>query len=130
MSEAHHVTVVVLLALAAIFCWVGVIGMVRMREPVQALHYLALPAGMGMVLLTIAVFAQTGASQASGKCVLILFLMLGFNSIGTHAAARAFRARELGHWEPYPEDDVECLDVRNADVSHADEADARKESKR
>jgi monovalent cation/proton antiporter MnhG/PhaG subunit len=130
MSHAHHVTVVVLLALMATFCWLGVLGMVRMREPVQALHYLALPAGMGMVLLTIAVFVETGASQASAKCVLILFLMLGFNSIGTHAAARAFRARELGHWEPYPEDDVECLDVGHADGRDADVTGARKESKR
>ena len=119
MNEAHHVTVVVLLALVAVFCWLGVIGMVRMREPVQALHYLALPAGLGMVLLTIAVFVQTGASQASAKCLLILFLMLGFNAIGTHAAARAFRARELGHWEPYPEDDVECLDLTRPDETGA-----------
>ncbi|MGI8769983.1 MAG: cation:proton antiporter [Acidobacteriaceae bacterium] len=119
MNEAHHVTVVVLLALVAIFCWLGVIGIVRMREPVQALHYLALPAGLGMILLTIAVFVQTGASQASAKCVLILFLMLGFNSIGTHAAARAFRARELGHWESYPEDDVECLDLTRPDETGA-----------
>ena len=26
-----------------IFCWLGVLGMWRMREPMQALHYLALP---------------------------------------------------------------------------------------
>lgn len=119
MSHAHSVTVVVLLVLVAVFCWLGVIGMLRMREPVQALHYLALPAGLGMILLTIAVFVQTGASQASAKCVLIVFLMLGFNSVGTHAAARAFRARELGHWEPYPEDDVECLDLTGTDGTGA-----------
>ncbi len=125
MSQAHHITVVVLLTLVAVFCWLGVIGMLRMREPVQALHYLALPAGLGMVLLTVAVFVQTGASQASAKCVLILFLSLGFNSIGTHAAARAFRARKLGHWEPYPGDDVECMDG-----AAVDEASAQKEAER
>jgi monovalent cation/proton antiporter MnhG/PhaG subunit len=108
-TSPHPLAVAILLGAVALFCWLGVIGMVRMREPIQALHYLALPAELGMIFLTIAVFVETGASQAFAKCLLILFLMLAFNSIGTHAAARAFRVRKLGHWEPEPGDDVECL---------------------
>ncbi len=99
----------VMLGGVALLCWLGVLGMVRMREPVQALHYLALPAELGMLLLVIAVFLETGFSQASAKCVLIFFLLLAFNAVGTHAAARAFRVRKLGHWQPRPGDDVEFL---------------------
>lgn len=101
--------IAVLLGMVTLLCWLGVIGMLRMRTPVQALHYLALPAGLGMICLTVAVFVQTGASQASAKCVAILVLLLASNSVGTHAAARAFRARELGRWEPYPDDDIEFM---------------------
>lgn len=108
-TSAHPVAVSILLGGVVLSCWLGVAGVVRMRDPVQALHYLALPAGMGMLALTVAVFVETGASQASAKCLFILFLMLSFNSVGTHAAARAFRARELGHWEPQEGDDVEWL---------------------
>jgi monovalent cation/proton antiporter MnhG/PhaG subunit len=109
VSEAHRIGVMVLLSLVTVLCWLGVVGMLRMREPMQALHYLALPAGLGMICLTIAVFVQTGASQASAKCIAILALLLASNSVGTHAAARAFRQRELGHWEPYPKDDIEFM---------------------
>ena len=31
------------------------------------------------------------------------------NSVGTHATARAFRARELGHWEPRDGDPIEFV---------------------
>lgn len=96
-----------LLGTAVLSCWVGAIGMWRMREPMQALHYLSLPACAGSVLLTAAVFVRTGNSQASWKCVLICVVLLAINSVVTHATARAFRAREVGHWEPHPEDGVE-----------------------
>lgn len=91
-----HLLVFTLLALVVLFCWLGVLGMWRMREPVQALHYLALPASVGMVLLCIAVFLQEGFGQVALKTLLIAFILLAFNSVVTHATARAFRVRGLG----------------------------------
>jgi hypothetical protein len=36
--------------------------------------------------------------------------MIASNSVGTHAAARAFRQRQKGHWQPKPKDaEVEFL---------------------
>jgi multisubunit Na+/H+ antiporter MnhG subunit len=58
------------MGLIALFCWLGVIGMWRMREPMQALHYLSLPACGASVCLVIAVFLKTGSSQASWKTLL------------------------------------------------------------
>ena len=104
MTSLHSITVLVLLCITAVSCWLGVLGMVRMRDPFQALHYLSLPASIGMGALTCAVFVQTGMSPASWKCIVTLIVLLAANSVGTHAAARAFRARQIGHWQPLPDD--------------------------
>lgn len=104
MSEAHRIVIDGLLAVTGASCWVGVLGMLRMRDPYQALHYLGIPAIVGIGALTLAMLAQTGWSQASWKSLLILGILVASNAVGTHAAARAFRAREKGHWEPDPKD--------------------------
>ncbi len=106
-------TVQVLLVFVMIFCWLGVLGMWRMREPMQALHYLSLPACGATVALTAAVFFQTGNSQAGWKTLLICLILLVINSVVTHATARAFRSRELGHWQPLPGDPVEFVRDRS-----------------
>ena len=99
----------VFLAGLVLSCWLGVIGMLRMREPMQALHFLSLPACVGSVLLTIAVFIESGSSNLSWKTLLICGALLSANSVVTHAVARAFRTRQLGHWEPRPGDPVEFV---------------------
>lgn len=106
MTTPHPHFETVLLSLVVLLCWLGVIGMLRMREPMQQLHYLSLPAVASMVLV-IAVFAQTGPSQASWKSMFIAVVLLTVNSVVTHATARAFRARQLGHWEPLDGDPIE-----------------------
>ena len=89
----------ILLLFAAACCWAGVLGMVRMREPMQALHYLALPASLGIVAVAAATWLQLGWSQVALKTTLIAAILLLFNSVVTHATARAFRLRALGHLE-------------------------------
>jgi len=111
--SAHSIAVDGLLAVTALSCWAGALGMVRMKDPYQALHYLGLPAIVGMGALTLAVWIETGFSQAAWKCGIILLILVASNSVGTHAAARAFRQREKGHWEPLAEDKgVEFLEGR------------------
>jgi len=108
--STHVIAVDTLLALTALACWIGVVGMIRMRDAHQALHYLGVPAILGVGSLTLAVLVQTGWSQATWKCAILFLLLLASNSVGTHAAARAFRQREKGHWEPLPEDpEIEFL---------------------
>ncbi len=98
-----------LLILIVASCWIGVLGMWRMREPMQALHYLSLPASAGATFLVIAVFLQLGSSQISWKTLLISLILFAINSVGAHATARAFRTRELGHWEPLDGDPIEFV---------------------
>jgi multisubunit Na+/H+ antiporter MnhG subunit len=105
---ARLITEAVLLAIVLLLCWIGCIGMLRMREPMQSLHYLALPA-MATVPLAAAVFVATGNTQAAWKSVLIAIVLLAINSVVAHATARAFRQRELGHWEPLSGDPIEFV---------------------
>ena len=100
---------IVLLAGVVLLCWLGVLGMWRMKEPMQALHYLSLPATAGAILLAAAVFASQGSGQGFWKAALIAAILLANNSVVTHATARAFRARELGHWEPLDGDPMEIV---------------------
>lgn len=101
------VTEGVLLGSIVLLCWLGVIGMWRMKEPTQALHYLSLPATAGAILLAVASFVTQGFGHTSWKVFLIAVILLWTNSVVTHATARAFRSRELGHWEPLDGDPIE-----------------------
>jgi multisubunit Na+/H+ antiporter MnhG subunit len=105
----HDVAIRILLSLTVLACWIGVLGMLRMRRPVQALHYLGFPATIGVFALVLAVFIESGFSPASLKTLLIAFVLLGINSVVTHATARAFRTRELGHWKPLDGDPLEFV---------------------
>jgi len=104
-----HAIELTLLTLIAVACWIGCIGMLRMHTPTQALHYLALPAGIASALLPFAVFCATGWSMATAKAVLIALFLSATNSVVAHATARAFRVRRHGHWKPEPNDRIEFL---------------------
>lgn len=80
-----------------------------MRDPVQSLHYLALPTGIGAVSLAAAVWLEIGWSSATAKTIAICMVLIVTNSAGAHAAARAIRVRKLGHWQPRKEDGVEFV---------------------
>lgn len=108
----HTIIETALLALLVVACWFGVLGMWRMPTPIQALHYLALPATTGAFALVLAIFVETGNSQVAWKTVMICAVMLATNSIVAHATARAFRARELGHWEPKDGDPFQWVHPR------------------
>lgn len=98
-----------LLAVVVLACWLGTLGMWRMRDATQALHFITIPAAVGSVALTIAVFVATGNSASAWKMLLIAAIMIALNSVGMHASARAFRARQLGHWEPRDGDTFEWV---------------------
>lgn len=115
--SARLIIEILLLGSVVALCWLGCIGMLRMRTPIQALHYLALPA-MATVSLTAAVFVETGNTQAAWKTMFIAATLLAINSVVAHATARAFRMRELGHWQPREGEDVVVL--------HASEEGGRK----
>jgi monovalent cation/proton antiporter MnhG/PhaG subunit len=97
------------LAITVLCCWTGALGAWRMREPTQALHFLSVPAGLGAIFLTIAVYLEIGWNSTTAKTIVICIILIVTNSVGTHATARAIRKRKLGHWEPRKEDGVEFV---------------------
>jgi multisubunit Na+/H+ antiporter MnhG subunit len=105
----HTFAIDALLGMVVLTCWIGTIGMWRMRQPIQALHYISVPASLGIIALSIAVFVEAGNTQASWKTLLIATVVLGINAVVGHATGRAFRARELGHWEPLDGDPIEFI---------------------
>ncbi|MGB8479591.1 MAG: monovalent cation/H(+) antiporter subunit G [Acidobacteriaceae bacterium] len=110
---AHSIVENCLLVLVVLACWVGAIGMWRMREPMQALHYLSLPATLDVFALAVAVFLADGANQAFWKTLLIACVLFATNSVVAHATARSFQARDLGHWEPLDGDPFEFVRDRD-----------------
>lgn len=105
----HALATDTLLGILAVTCWIGVLGMWRMKQAIQALHYISLPASFGIVMLSIAVFLEEGNTQASWKTLLIAIVVLGNNAVVGHATGRAFRTRDLGHWEPRDGDPMEFV---------------------
>ena len=105
----HAIVINFLLAIVVLASWVGVLGMLRMPHPTQALQYVALPATAGVAAAIVAVFLQTGIGPTAWKTLLIGLVLLAVNSVVTHATARAFRTRELGHWEPLDGDPIEFV---------------------
>jgi len=105
----HNFVEAILLAGAVASCWIGVFGMLRMREPAQALYYLSLPACTGSTLLVLAVFVHSGSSLAAWETLFICFILLAINSVVTYATARAFRIREKGYWKLLPGDGAEFV---------------------
>ena len=105
----HNFFEAFLLASVVASCWIGVVGMLRKRVPMQALDYLSLPACSGSLFLVAAVFVHTGSSSAAWKTVAICLVLLAINSIVTHATARALRSREMGYWKLLPNDGAEFV---------------------
>ena len=90
----------VLLAAGVLVALVSVLGMMRMRDPVQRMHYIAPPASVSAVLLTIAIFLQDGMKPESFKALATTLVLIGMNTAVTHAAARAFRIADNKDWKP------------------------------
>jgi multisubunit Na+/H+ antiporter MnhG subunit len=83
-----------LLGVAVLCCWVGCIGMVRMRDALQSLHYLAPAATLAFASLAAAMWLQAGWSGSVLKVILIALTFGASGSVSTHAVARAFWLRD------------------------------------
>ena len=76
MTIPHQFATDAFLAVTVLACWLGVLGMWRMRKPIQALHYLSFPAAIASIAVTIAVGLETGFTQATAKCIAISAILI------------------------------------------------------
>lgn len=100
------IAIEVLLALAVLIAVASVLGMMRMRDPYQKMHYLAPPASLSAIFITIAIFLQRGLKPESFKAAFVSVVLIGMNTVVTHAAARALRIAEVKDWRPQGGEEV------------------------
>ncbi len=93
-------------SIAVLITLVSVLGMVRMRDPYQRMHYIAAPASLSTFLITLAIFLQRGLKPESFKALFTTLVLIGMNTMVTHAAARAFRIAEVRDWHPEKGEEV------------------------
>src|SRR5579859_3856047 len=100
------ITIAVLLAIGVLLTLLSVLGMLRMRDPYQRMHFISPPASISAALFTIAIFLQDGLKPESFKALATTLVLTGMNTVVTHAAARAFRIAETKDWNPQPGEEV------------------------
>jgi len=98
------VVVVLLIAGVAVegFC---VLGVVVMRGVYARLHYTA-PAGLGAVLLALAILAREGFSLIANKALLIAVFLVLTSPVLAHITARAARIHEAGRLDALTRDEA------------------------
>jgi monovalent cation/proton antiporter MnhG/PhaG subunit len=101
------IVVDVLVAVAVTLNLASAIGVMVMRDCYQRLHFVAPPASLAPLLLTIALFIGVDDKQAGWKMLLLLLLVNATNGVVTHATARAARIRdELPYGDTTPEEEA------------------------
>ena len=96
----------VLLAVSVLITLLSVLGMWRMRDPYQRMHYISPPASLTSLLIAVAILIQNGLKPEFFKAVVITFVLIGMNTVVTHAATRAFRISETKNWKPAEGEEV------------------------
>jgi multicomponent Na+:H+ antiporter subunit G len=100
------IVIEVLVAAAVLIVVVSVLGMLRMRDPYQRMHYIAPPASLSAMFITVAIFLQQGFKPELFKAAFTTLVLIAMNTIVTHAAARAFRIAEIENWRPAKGEEV------------------------
>ncbi|HEX3741364.1 MAG TPA: monovalent cation/H(+) antiporter subunit G [Terriglobales bacterium] len=100
------IVIEVLVAAAVLIVAVSVLGMLRMRDPYQRMHYIAPPASLSAIFITVAIFLQQGFKAESFKAAFTTLVLIAMNTLVTHAAVRTFRIAEVKDWQPAKDEEV------------------------
>jgi multisubunit Na+/H+ antiporter MnhG subunit len=95
---ARDVVADILLGLAVVVVLSASVGVLLMRDAYQKLHFVTPAALVAPLLVTLAIFVQTGLYENTGEtCVALLFMVIAGPFL-SHATIRAIRVRETGDW--------------------------------
>lgn len=103
---AADIAVETLLGVSVLTAWLCCLGILWMRNVLDALHYLAPVTTVSSMALLAAVVVAEGWGQATIKTILICVVMLLINAVLSHATARAYRVEQLGQWQPTPDEEI------------------------
>ncbi|HWC17603.1 MAG TPA: monovalent cation/H(+) antiporter subunit G [Terriglobales bacterium] len=90
----------VLIAASVVVTVVSVVGMLRVRDPYQRMHYISPPASLSALFIAVAIFLERGFKPEFFKAAFVVVILVGMNTVVTHSAARAFRIAEIPDWDP------------------------------
>jgi len=80
-------------ALAVAAAWLGCLGYLRLREPLDRLHCVTFSNIVGMFMLLIAAFLNDGLASRPLKLSMIWVIVILAGAVTSHAAGRAIHAR-------------------------------------
>ena len=100
----HPIVVAVLLGIAVAFALICSVGVMVMRDAYQRLHFASVVVAFSSLLIAIAVWMDEKDPQARNKVILTGALLFIMNAVLSVATAKAVRVRQVGHWEPHPEE--------------------------
>lgn len=85
--------IAILLVLMVLSAWLGALGFLRLRSPLDRLHAAAFTGVVCGFLLVIVAFLADGASQRACKILLIWMVLLLSGGASSHALGRALLLR-------------------------------------
>jgi multicomponent Na+:H+ antiporter subunit G len=83
------------------------LGLLIMDDFYDRLHFLGPAVTVGPAAIAAAVVLQEALSTAGIKALLIAATLAATGPVLTHVAARVARLRQLGRWEPRPDEGIE-----------------------
>lgn len=90
----RETAVAILLGITVLSVWLGCLGFVRLRTPLDRLHCATFVSVAGGISLTLAVLVQDGLTSRSWKTSALLLLTLFVGSATSHAVGRAIYLRD------------------------------------
>ena len=103
MSTVVASAVDVLLAVAVGLTFLCAVGVAKMRDPIQRLHFIAPAAALVPWLVALAVWLDGGDAPAILKSLFVALVLAVQNAVVSHATARAVHVRAHRNWPPRPD---------------------------
>ena len=83
------------------------VGLVRMRDAFDRLHYLGPASTLSPVMVATAMLVEEGLGQPTVKTTLVALLLVASSPVLSHATGRAARVRQFDHWSALEHEVVE-----------------------
>ncbi len=83
-----------LLVAAVAACWLGALGLARLRAPLDRLHCAAFVNATALPAIAVAALVADGLSSRAVKLLLVALLALLVGAAGSHASGRAIALRD------------------------------------
>jgi len=103
----QEIAAIALLAIGVVLELLACLGVLVMNTVYDRLHYAGLASLLGPIAIAAAVLLVEAVSMAGIQMILLTATLVVSGPIITHATARTARVRQLGRWEPQPDEHIE-----------------------